>query len=160
MIQEMVREISGKEINPQEVNPDDAVALGAAIHATLRQIDKEPHAHAQTAEAIKDRYGASAIRVIDGATHSLGVVLVGPDKRTEYNHVMIEKMTEVPCEKEDKGIRTLYANQREVLFRVVQGLDNGQQENSEIEFEQYKIGEVRLPLPPNLPEGAPLFRRL
>ena len=34
MIREMIAEISGKEINPLEVNPDDAVALGAAIYAT------------------------------------------------------------------------------------------------------------------------------
>ena len=156
MIQEMVREISGKEINPQEVNPDDAVALGAAIHAALRQIEQEPHAHTETAEAIKERYGSSAIKIIDGATHSLGVVLVRQDGQTEYNHVMIEKMTEVPCEREDKGIGTIVPNQREVLFRVVQGLEHDQEETSEIKFKDYSLGELRLPLPPGLPAGAPL----
>ena len=30
MIQEMITEISGKAINPQEVNPDDVVALGCS----------------------------------------------------------------------------------------------------------------------------------
>ena len=156
MIQEMVRDISGKKINPQEVNPDDAVALGAAIHATLRQIEEEPHAHAEMAEAIKERYGASPIRVIDGATHSLGVILLGRDERTEYNHVMIEKMTKVPCEKENRDIGTTMANQSSVLFRVVQGLEHEEQETPELKFDDYKIGEVRLPLQPGLPKGAPL----
>ncbi len=156
MIQEMVRGISCKDINPQEVNPDDAVALGAAIHAALREIEDEPDENAGVAEAIKERYGASAIRVIDGASHSLGVVLVGSDERTEYNHVMIEKMTEVPCARDQRDLWTVVENQSKVVFRVVQGLDDRQEETSEIRFADYQIAEMVLPLPRGLPKHAPL----
>ena len=156
MIQEMIRNVSGKDINPQEVNPDEAVALGAAIHAALRDIEDEPHENVGVAEAIKERYGASAIRVVDGASHSLGVVLVGSDERTEYNHVMIEKMTEVPCTRDQGDLWTVVENQRKVVFRVVQGLDDGQKETSAIRFADYEIGQVVLPLPPGLPKHAPL----
>ncbi len=34
MIQDMLTQISGKKIDPPDINPDDAVALGAAIYAT------------------------------------------------------------------------------------------------------------------------------
>ena len=33
MVREMIAEISGKKIDPPDINPDDAVALGAAIYA-------------------------------------------------------------------------------------------------------------------------------
>ena len=45
MIQEMIAEISGKAINPQEVNPDDAVALGAAIQGTRLQTRRTDERH-------------------------------------------------------------------------------------------------------------------
>ena len=35
MVREMIAKVSGKEINPQEVNPDEVVALGAAIQGVF-----------------------------------------------------------------------------------------------------------------------------
>ena len=79
MIREMVEKISGKEINPYEVNPDEAVAIGAAIQATLRQISENSGIAADVPDPVSDRFiganGAPKVKVIDGATHSLGIIV-------------------------------------------------------------------------------------
>ena len=164
MIQEMITEISGKEINPQEVNPDDAVALGAASRATLRQIEEGTSGTSDTTltedipDAVKDRFigpgGALTVSVIDGATHNLGLTPIN-ERREQYVHVMIPKMTPVPCEVEDT-FGTVYEDQREVLIEVVQGLEQGQLKDEIFQFEDVKLGEFTLELPHGLPEGSPI----
>ena len=160
MVQEMIARISGKEINPQEVNPDDAVALGAAIQGTLRQIAEVESGTSDTAvkedipEAVISRFigpgGAPKVEVVDGATHNLGVVLEG-----RYNHVLIAKMTSVPCEKKGE-FGTMQANQTSALIQVIQGLDEGQEEDEAIKFKNHQLGECSLQLPPGLPQGSPI----
>ncbi len=164
MIQEMITEISGKEINPQEVNPDDVVALGAAIQGTLRQIEEGASGTSDTTltedipDAVKDRFigpgGALTVSVIDGATHNLGLTPIN-ERREQYVHVMIPKMTPVPCEVEDT-FGTVYEDQREVLIEVVQGLEQGQLKDEIFQFEDVKLGEFTLELPQGLPEGSPI----
>ena len=111
MVQEMITNISGKEINPQEVNPDDAVALGAAIQGTLRQIEEVTRRTSYTAttedipDAVRDRFigpsGELSVTATDIATHDLGVGnTLNSNTGKLYNEVMIEKMTPVPCKKE------------------------------------------------------------
>ncbi len=165
MIQEMITEISGKEINPQEVNPDDVVALGAAIQGTLRQIEEQvsdtsdTSALADIPEAVKDRFigpkSELAIKVVDGATHPLGIVLTKSDNVTQYVHIMIPKMTPVPCEVQDT-FYTLSDNQSGVQIEVIQGLEEGQLIDEIPQFEEiYKLGECELKLPPGMPENTP-----
>ena len=165
MIQEMITEISDKEINPQEVNPDDVVALGAAIQGTLRQIEEvandtsNTNALAEIPEAVKDRFigpkGELAIKVVDGATHHLGVVLVKSDAVTRYAHLMIPKMTPVPCEVQDT-FYTVADNQPGVQVEVIQGLEQDQLIDEIPQFEEiYKLGECELGLPPGMPANTP-----
>ncbi|MDE0425979.1 MAG: Hsp70 family protein [Candidatus Poribacteria bacterium] len=166
MIREMIAEISGKEINPSEVNPDDAVALGAAIQGTLRQIEEGTTGVSNTAtveslpDAVKDRFigpsGDLTVKVVDGATHHLGTVIFN-ERDEERIYVMIPKMTPIPCEKSDK-FGTRYDNQTSVVGEIVQGLEHDQLKNEipESAFEDFKIGECRLELPPGLPAGAPI----
>ncbi|MDE0019364.1 MAG: Hsp70 family protein [Candidatus Poribacteria bacterium] len=165
MIQEMITEISGKEINPQEVNPDDAVALGAAIQGTLRQIEEQAsgtsdtNALAEMPEAVKDRFigpkGELAIKVVDGATHHLGIVLVKSDTVTRYVHLMIPKMTPVPCEVQDT-FYTVSDYQPGVQIEVVQGLEEDQLIDEIPQFEEiYKLGECELELPSGMPANTP-----
>ena len=166
MVQEMIAQISGKEINPQEVNPDDAVALGAAIQGTLRQLDEEASGTSDTAEtkyipaAVRDRFigpgGETRVTVTDGATHNLGLGNILDANREAYIHVMIPKMTPVPCEIEDE-FGTVQDNQHSVLLEVVQGLEHGQlRDDIGSAFEDFKLGECTLDLPPGLPLGAPI----
>ena len=155
MIGDMLRRVTGKDINPNEVNLDEVVALGAAIHATLRQIKAEPTRSASVAAAITERYGSTDMQVIDGATHPLGAIALRSEDQVLANYVMIPKMEPVPCKKTD-GFHTVEEGQRVVRFPVVQGLPDGQTETQGIKFEDYTIGELVLDLPPGLPAGAPI----
>ena len=160
MVQEMVARVSGKEINPREVNPDEAVALGAAIQGTLRQIETGPVKQEDLSEAVLDRFigpgGEPKLTVVDGATHNLGIVVVN-EQGVDYIHVMIPKMTPVPHEAHDRfGTNT--DNQGTGLIQVVQGLDQGDllAELPVNSFEAHKLGECSLELPRGLPAGAPI----
>ena len=165
MVQEMIAKISGKEINPQEVNPDDAVALGAAIQGTLRQIEEVESGTSDTAttedipDAVIDRFigpgGEPKVTVVDGATHNLGVVVYETAEGEGYNHVMIPKMTPVPHEAKDR-FGTLVDNQSSIQVKVIQGLEQGQKEDDHIKFEHHELGECILQLPSGLGAGTPV----
>ncbi|RKU36292.1 hypothetical protein C6495_03830 [Candidatus Poribacteria bacterium] len=154
MVQAMISEISGKQINPMEVNPDEAVAIGAALQGTLRQISEE--SAADLPDAVVDRFlgadGTAKVTVTDGATHNLGLVILNA-QHEEVVHVMIPKMTNVPCEMADH-FGTVNANQSSALIQVVQGLEQDQQETDGSMFEEHKLGECLLELPSGLPRGA------
>ena len=49
-------ESAERRITPREVNPDEAVALGAAIQGTLRQIETGPVKQEDLSEAVLDRF--------------------------------------------------------------------------------------------------------
>lgn len=154
MVQAMISAISGKQINPMEVNPDEAVAIGAALQGTLRQISEE--SAADLPDAVVDRFlgadGTAKVTVTDGATHNLGLVILNA-QHEEVVHVMIPKMTNVPCEMADH-FGTVNANQSSALIQVVQGLEQDQQETDGSMFEEHKLGECLLELPSGLPRGA------
>ena len=172
MVQEMITEISGKTINPKEVDPDAVVALGAAVYGEIRKLDPEPGEEVQEADdipdAIKDQYldskGQIAIEIIDGATHNLGLILVktedGQPVKTadgeyqQYVHVMIPKMEPIPCKKQDE-FKTVEDNQPTILIEVVQRLEQDQLKEDITDFEkEYKLGECVLEMPPGLPRGT------
>ena len=154
MVQAMISAISGKQINPMEVNPDEAVAIGAALQGTLRQISEE--SAADLPDAVVDRFlgadGTAKVTVTDGATHNLGLVILNA-QHEEVVHVMIPKMTNVPCEMANH-FGTVNANQSSALIQVVQGLEQDQQETDGSMFEEHKLGECLLELPSGLPRGA------
>ena len=184
MVREMIANISGKKINPLEVNPDDVVALGAAIQGTFQQIEEaviegksDTTKEGDIAPAVKDRFlgsgGELAMKVIDGATHNLGLIpfkIEDGECKEQYIHVMIPKMTPIPCEETDTFM-TLEDNQSSLLIEVVQGLEHnwlyadilqeiapGEEEEEQIEVfgKMYKLGECLLTLPPGLPKGSPV----
>ncbi len=158
MVQAMIANISGKAINPNEVNPDEAVALGAAIQGTLRQISEGDTATAEMSDAVIERFigpdGTPKVTVTDGATHNLGLVVLNA-ARASIIHVMIPKMTAVPCEMTDQ-FGTVDDNQRSVLIEVVQSLEQDQRKDEIDLFDEYKLGECTLELPAGLPEGSPI----
>ena len=158
MVQEMIANISGKAINPNEVNPDEAIALGAAIQGTLRQINEGDIATADMSDAVIERFigpeGTPKVTVTDGATHNLGLVVLNA-ARQSIIHVMIPKMTAIPREITDQ-FGTIEDNQRSVLIEVVQSLEQNQLKDEIDPFDEYKLGECTLELPPGLPEGSPI----
>ena len=163
MVQEMISRVSGKEVNPHEISLDEAVALGAAIQGTLRQIDVDPVKQEDIPDAVRDRFigpdGAPKVTVIDGATHNLGIVLadvvqrLGRGPNAEYIHVMIPKMTPVPHEAHDH-FGTVVSNQPSMLIQVVQGLEQDEVVSEMPGLEEYKLGECTLELPPGLPYNS------
>ncbi len=158
MVREMIANLSGKEVNPNEVDPDEVVALGAALQGTLHQISESGAAPTDIPDAVPKRFigqdGAPNVTVIDGATHNLGLVVFNA-LHEPIIHVMIPKMMPIPCKKED-SFRTVEDNQRSVLIEVVQGLKQNQRKDEIEVFENYKLGECTLELPPGLPEGSPV----
>ena len=164
-VQEMIARISGKAINPQEINPDEAVALGAAIYGIIRQLDPvpgetpDPSATEDIPDAVIDRFigsdGSPTVTVTDGATHNLGLVVHETQGSEGAIHIMIPKMTPVPCEMEDR-FGTLVDNSPSVLVQVIQGLEQDQKEDEFIKFENHKLGECLLPLPSGLPKASPI----
>ena len=158
VVQEMITNISGKEINLHQVNPDEAVAIGAAIQGTLHQISEQPSATAEITDAVIERFigpdGTPKVTVTDGATHNLGLVVLNP-QREHIIDVMIPKMTTVPCEI-TKQFGTVDEGQRSVLIEVVQSLEQDQRKDEIELFEAYKLGECTLELPQDLPQGAPI----
>ena len=158
MVREMIANISRKKVNPQEVNPDEVVALGAALQGTLHQISESAASTTDLPDVVIEQFfgqdGVPKITVTDGATHNLGLVVLN-SLREPIIHVMIPKMTAIPCEKEDI-FRTVEDNQRSVLVEIVQGLEQDQRTDEIDVFETYKLGECTLELPQGLPEGSPV----
>ena len=155
MIQTMLRDLTGKEINPREVNPDEAVALGAALHGTFRQINEQPEtADSGIAAAVSARYGSSNVQIIDGASHPLGAPAY--DKgRVLRNHVLIEKMEPIPCRK-SRPFYTMEPDQRQVQVDVLQGFPDGKPESPNMKFADFTLGTVLLQLPKGLPSKSPI----
>ena len=158
MVREMVETISGKKINPHEVNPDETIAIGAAIQATLHQIAEGNTEVADVPDPVIDRFigqdGDPKVTVIDGATHNLGII-VRNSQNEKIHDIIIHKMTPVPC-KCTNQYGTLKDDQRGALIEVMQSLDQDQQEDKYTKFDDYKLGECRLDLPPGLPKSSPV----
>ena len=158
MVQEMITNLSEKEIKLHEVNPDEAVALGAAIQGTLSQISEQPSPTEDITEAVIERFlgpeGDPKVTVVDGATHNLGLVVLNAQNESII-HVMIPKMTPIPYEITDR-FGTSEDNQSSVLIEVVQGLAQDERKDEIDLFETYKLGECTLELPPDLPKGYPI----
>lgn len=89
-------------INPsRDINPDEAVALGAAIEANMDLIQKN-------------------IKVRDVSSRSLGIVWYDSNSKIEKNRIVIEKNTEIPCEK-NVIFRTVVDNQQQFILKLAEG---------------------------------------
>ena len=160
-VRDMIADISGKKINPTEVNPDEVVAHGAAIYACVRQIELEEggtpgiNVPAGISGRILDSTGNLKVHVVEGATHNLGLTPVNDDGE-KYIDVMIPKMTDVPCEVVNTYV-TVEDDQRNMLIEVVEGLEQDVLTESILDFDEKKIGECLLEgIPPNQPQGYPV----
>lgn len=103
-IQEMLKDFfDGKELC-KSVNPDEAVAYGAAIQANILSIP-----HEQRDDRLKN------VLLVDVTPLSLGI-----ETRGEYMTVMIPRNTIIPCRKEDE-FSTGMDNQPGVTIKVFEG---------------------------------------
>lgn len=151
MIRDMLTEISGRPLS-EDVSPDEAVAVGAAIQAILCQLEEEDSSGSvslpeETRQQFSARDGA-LIQVTNITSHTLGVVLWDENRMEEYVFPMIKKMSSIPAEKFN-SFGTASANMKHVVVKVVEG-------ESTVPGECTVLGNCIVELPPFLPKGSPV----
>ena len=131
----------------RELNPDEAVAQGASIHAAILEA-RETGGGSRMAQAVIKRL--RSVTATDVNSHSLGIEITNPQTRVgKVNHVMIPKNTAIP-QKVSQRFTTNVANQQRIRVRVLQG------EVPDISACAV-IGDFQITnLPPNLPAGSPV----
>lgn len=114
-VKEMIKRVTGKEA-ARDMNPDECVAMGAAIQAVVATIEKEGVGAAPPLE------GGVDIVVHDVASHSLGVKALSSDLKAYINSIIIPRFTQIPCTR-TKIYTTNEDNQERVEIEVLQGED-------------------------------------
>jgi molecular chaperone DnaK len=174
MVQEMLRRLSHR--NPVTgVNPDECVALGAALAAVFRHRPRHPAiqayrqalarrgapeliGEARTAPAnnslpaMQDgdpssTPGLPGVRVTDVASHPLGIVVLDAAHR-ERIVSLIPQFTPLPCEKRGR-FAYAFDNMTAVRVEVTEGVGDTRDEVA-------VIGEVILDNLPPRPRGTPI----
>jgi molecular chaperone DnaK len=112
-VKDMIKKVTNKDI-AMDLNPDECVAMGAAVQATL--VDMPLNGEGATSSLP----GASAIVVQDVASHSLGVKALSSDRKGYINSIIIPRNSAIPCEK-SKTYTTNEDNQKQVEIEVLQG---------------------------------------
>jgi molecular chaperone DnaK len=140
MVQEMIRRVSGMEPE-RSINPDEVVALGAAIQAHLCAAEDG----ADLPVLAGSRNGH--VTISDVAAHGLGILAIDQDTGILRNFVLIKHNATVPASGTDI-FETLQDDQRVWKVQVTEGDD------PDPDFVKV-VGESSMSLPP-YPKGAPL----
>ena len=142
----MLKGVTGRPPS-RELNPDEAVAEGAAIHAAIL-VARETGGSSQMAQAVIKRL--RSVTATDVNSHSLGVEITDPNNTgRKTNHVMIPRNTPIPHTISQRFM-TNVPNQQRIRVRLVQG------EVPEMDACTV-IGDFQITsLPPNLPKGSPV----
>ncbi len=131
----------------RELNPDEAVAQGAAIHAAILEA-RETGGSSRMAQAVIKRL--RAVTATDVNSHSLGVEITDVhDRKRKSNHIMIPRNTPIPYTISQRFM-TNVPNQQRIRVRLLQG---EVPDTSACTV----IGDFQITnLPPNLPVGSPV----
>jgi molecular chaperone DnaK len=151
MVREMISLLSPVPL-ADDVNPDEAVAIGAAIQAILVMLDEEEVSGekvlpADTRQQFSSREGA-LMQVTNITSHTLGVVLWNDSSLEEYVFPMINKMSAIPATSKN-FFGTASANMPRAVVRIVEG-------ESTLPAECTPLGTCDVELPPFLPKGSPV----
>ncbi|MEP6936649.1 MAG: Hsp70 family protein [Chthoniobacterales bacterium] len=151
MVRQMIEQLSTAPV-VDDVNPDEAVAVGAAIQGVLsllreEEISGEKVLPDDTRQQFSSREGG-LIQVTDITSHTLGVVLWDEAHLEEYVYPMIRKMTAIPATKEN-SFGTATANMEKAVVRIVEG-------ESTLPAECTPLGICDVELPAFLPKGSPV----
>lgn len=130
MVKRMLEQMSGKTLR-HEVNPDEAVALGAAIYASALSGGST---------------SVQPISISDVTSQSLGTIALD-DNQELYNSIIIQRNSKIPS-KSSKVYSTVSDNQRQLNIEVTEGND------SELEYVNI-LGKKCIDIPP-YPKGAPV----
>jgi len=118
-VREMIAQVSGKTA-AQDMNPDECVAVGAAIQAVVA-VNEIASARGHAEKRTLD--GGFDLVISDVASHSLGVKAYTSDKSKFVNSIIIPRYSKVPCEKTRTYV-TSEDNQPEVVVEILQGDDD------------------------------------
>jgi len=116
MIQRMLERISQKPVKI-DVPVDEAVAMGAAVHAALCDLQSDERIVEYQAE-VAERLGK--IKTTDVTAHALGLIIKDAKTLDYRNDVLIEKNTRLPASV-TKTYQTAIDDQRTIFLQVVQG---------------------------------------
>lgn len=114
MVREKLRNFFGKEPNAS-VNPDEVVALGAAVQGAMLQVTK-------------GMASANIVKMLGGITsqdvnpHSLGTVVLKEGRL--HNSIIIPKNMLIPTERSRSDYVTSYNNQTSLDVYLLQGEDD------------------------------------
>jgi molecular chaperone DnaK (HSP70) len=134
------------------VNPDEVVALGAAIQANLQLLHEEDQAGARTIpQAVRGQFSGNdgeLIKVSNITTHTLGVVIWDHALEEETVHAMIQRSTRIPASV-TKSFGLSKDNLTSMKISVVEG-------ESSVPAECCPLGICEIELPPGLSRGTPV----
>jgi len=129
------------------VNVDEAVALGAAIHAGLTTLREAPEKLDQGAAG-----GLRDVKLQDVCNHSYGTICAPRDAETgQYvvqNSIILKKNTPLPCEATQR-FYTMVDGQTELQVTITQGEDTDPDYVNKIATEVFE-------LPPDRPANRPI----
>jgi molecular chaperone DnaK len=151
MVREMIAQLSSAPL-VDDVNPDEAVAVGAAVQAILsllqeEEVSGEKVLPAETRQQFSSREGG-LIQVTNITSHTLGVVLWDEANLEEYVFPMIRKMNAIPATARN-SFGTASANMQRIIVKIVEG-------ESTLPGECTPLGVCDVELPPFLPKGSPV----
>jgi molecular chaperone DnaK len=150
-VREMVAQLIGAPI-ADDINPDESVAIGAAIAGTLAMLhEQEETGEELIPKEVRGRFSRAdgeLVKVTDITTHTLGVVLWDHEKQEEYVFPMIPKMTPIPASKRDSFGISKRALQSATV-RVVEG-------ESSIPGECTVLGTCKIEFPHLMDKGSPV----
>lgn len=139
MVRQMMTGLSGK--NPElNINPDEAVAMGAAIQAYISAREKGgPGPSAQTLA------NDIILTISDVTSQALGVILLN-DMDEDENFVVIPRNAKIPTKGKQEAF-TVTEQQEAINVQVTQG------EDRDVRY-VVVIGSKKIPIP-RYPKGAP-----
>jgi molecular chaperone DnaK len=154
MVRSMISELSSAP-PITDVNPDEAVAMGAAIQATLSMLREEDISGEKLlGEDTRQQFSARdgrLMQVNDITSHTLGVVLWDDANLEEYVFPMIRKRSAIPAVAKNL-FGTADANMPRAVVKIVEG-------ESTVPAECTPLGVCDITLPPFLPKGSPVELR-
>lgn len=145
-VEKMLADLWGK--HPQrDIRPEEAVAQGAAIHASILEA-RQNRGGTGVSEAVIKRL--RAVDSQDVNSHSLGVKVSSPeDRKRKINHIMIPRNSAIPTSCSQRFV-TNSANQNSIHVYILEGEAQDPDACS-------LIGDFRIiGLPPGLPAGSPV----
>ncbi len=149
MVREMIESLVPVPV-ANDVSPDEAVAVGAAVQATILMLQEEDRTEEQllpenTRAQFSSREGA-LIEITNITSHTLGVVLWDDEQNEEYVYPMITKMSAIPA-RSLNCFGTAESNMDRAVVRIVEG-------ESSVPGECTPLGTCAIGLPPYLPKGS------